>query len=81
MHTIYKAKVTFKFADLIDVREAIIDFDGGDDPIRDVRLREIRFDSLDDLVSDKKMCSACDRVRSQQTDCPSKALSCIWRDD
>lgn len=81
MHTIYKAKVTIKFAHLLDVREVIVDFDRGDDESGDDRLREIRFGSLDDLASDKEMCSACDRVRSSRMICPSRALSCTWRYD
>jgi hypothetical protein len=81
MHTIYKAKVTIKFAHLLDVRELIVDFDRGDDKSGDDRLREIRFDSLDDLASDREMCSACNRVRSSQAICPSRALSCTRRYD
>ena len=79
MHTIYKAKVTFKFAHLLDVRDVAVDFDEGEDPGKDDRLREIKFNSFDDLMQDKEMCSACTTVRSRRTSCKSKAVSCVWR--
>ena len=80
MRTIYKAKVTFKFAHLLEVRDVTVDFDEGDEACKDDRLREIKFNSLDDLEHDKEMCSACTRVRSGRTACRSRAISCSWRE-
>ena len=81
METIYKVKVAFKAAHLLDVREVVVDFDEGDESDGEEKLREIRFDSLVDLMKDKERCSACTRVKNRWTICRSSAVSCHWRHD